>query len=171
MCIMMVFLYVYNMLWFQIMCSNPTRLMYLSIFLESNITAVNRTANVAKVSNVLPFKNNSAITIIPKNPQPQQRGTGKPMGRIGGNSSGTGIIKQDVTVKPWSPRTGTSVGDVSIPMGGNRNIGSQQPMAQARPYFHRTNTGSSAGKRNIHDCVLPGYDAIAFHRSIKPHVC
>lgn len=170
MCVMMVFLYVYNML-FQIVCSNRTRLMYVTIFSESNVTAVNRTANVAKVSNVLPFKNNSAITIIPKNPQPQQRGTGKPMGRIGGNSSGTGIIKQDVTVKPWSPRTGTSVGDVSIPMGGNRNIGSQQPMAQARPYFHRTNTGSSAGKLNIRDCVLLGYDAVAFHRNINPHVC
>lgn len=114
---------------------------------------------MAKVSNVLPFKNNSAITIIPKNPQPQQRGTGKPMGRIGGNSSGGGIIKQDVTVKPWGSRTGTSVGDVvSVPVGGNRHIGSQQPMAQARPYFHRTNTSGSAGKLNIHGCVLIGYD-------------
>lgn len=114
---------------------------------------------MAKVSNVLPFKNNSAITIIPKNPQPQQRGTGKPLGRIGGNSSGSGIIKQDVTVKPWGPRTGMSVGDVSVAMGGNRNISSQQPVAQARPYFHRSNTGSGAGNVNINGCGHLGYDA------------
>jgi hypothetical protein len=100
---------------------------------------------------VLPFKNNSAITIIPKNTVPQQRGTGKPMGRIGGNSSGGGIVKQDITVKPWGPRMGTSVGDVtSMTMGVNKNISSQQPMAQARPYFHRTSTSNNAGNMNIY---------------------
>jgi hypothetical protein len=105
---------------------------------------------------VLPFKNNSAITIIPKNTVPQQRGTGKPMGRIGTNSSGGGIVKQDVTVKPWGPRIGASAGDVaSMTMGVNKNISSQQPMAQARPYFHRSGTSNNTGNMGI--CFFPLY--------------
>ncbi|PNF37539.1 hypothetical protein B7P43_G13810 [Cryptotermes secundus] len=110
---------------------------------ESNAPTINRTVNMAKVSNVLPFKNNSAITIIPKNTAPQQRGAGKPMSRVGGNSSGGGILKQDVTVKPWGPRIGTSVDVAPVTMGGNKNISSQQPMVQARPYFHRTSANNS----------------------------
>jgi hypothetical protein len=103
---------------------------------------------VAKISNVLPFKNNSAITIIPKNTAPQQRGAGKPMSRVGGNSSGGGILKQDVTVKPWGPRIGSYVDVSSVTMGGNKNISPQQPMVQARPYFHRTSANNSTGNIN-----------------------
>jgi hypothetical protein len=109
---------------------------------------------MAKVSNVLPFKNNSAITIIPKNTAAQQRGAGKPMGRVGGNSSGGGILRQDVTVKPWGPRFGTSVDVASVTVGGNKNISSQQPMVQARPYFHRTSANNSAGNVNKRDLRL-----------------
>jgi hypothetical protein len=101
---------------------------------------------MAKVSNVLPFKNNSAITIIPKNAVTQQRGTGKPMGRVGGGG-GAGLLKQDVTVKPWGPRIGTAVDAAPVTMGGNKNISSQQPMVQARPYFQRTSTNNT-GKLN-----------------------
>jgi hypothetical protein len=119
-------------------------------FSESSVPTINRTPNMAKVSSVLPFKNNSAITIIPKNNVPQQRGTGKPMGRVGGNSSSGGILKQDVTVKPWGPRIGTSVDAAPVTMGGNKNINSQQPMVQARPYFHRTSS-NNAGNINRWD--------------------
>ena len=104
---------------------------------------INRAANATKISNVLPFKNNSAITIIPKNALPQQRPSAKPMSRMAGG----GIIKQDVTVKPWGPRMGSPGGDVSsMPIGLNKNMSMQQPMAQARPYFHRTSNNSSTGK-------------------------
>jgi hypothetical protein len=102
---------------------------------------------MAKVSNVLPFKNNSAITIIPKNAVTQQRGTAKPMGRVGGSSGGAGILKQDVTVKPWGPRIGTAVDAAPVTMGGNKNVNTQQPMVQARPYFHRT-SANNTGKLN-----------------------
>jgi hypothetical protein len=107
------------------------------------VPTINRTPNMAKVSSVLPFKNNSAITIIPKNTAPQQRGAGKPMGRVGSNSSGGGSVKQDVTVKPWAARIGTSVDTASVSMGGDKNISSQQPMVQARPYYHRTSTSNT----------------------------
>lgn len=103
---------------------------------------------MAKVSNVLPFKNNSAITIIPKNTAPQQRGAGKPMSRVGGNSSGGGILKQDVTVKPWGPRIGTSVDVAPVTIGGNKNVSSQQPMVQAKPYIYRTSANNSTGNPN-----------------------
>lgn len=117
-------------------------------FSESNAPTINRAVNMTKVSNVLPFKNNSAITIIPKNTALQQRGAGKPMSRVGANSSGGGILKQDVTVKPWGPRIGTSVDVAPVTMGGNKNISSQQPMVQARPYFHRTSANNSTGNIN-----------------------
>ncbi|XP_066996034.2 uncharacterized protein [Anabrus simplex] len=108
--------------------------------MESKLADIKKEANIlpsnrcnSKVSSVLPLKNNSAITITPKNNPITNISRNVPsMNKI--MRTPATVMKQDPSMKPWGSHGGGLCRSRSF---SGKAI--HQPTAEAKPYFHHQN--------------------------------
>ncbi|XP_063226661.1 uncharacterized protein LOC134533208 isoform X2 [Bacillus rossius redtenbacheri] len=129
--------------------------------ISSNVASRTNT----KVSNVLPFKNNSAITIIPKTTTltPGRSTPNRPANKM------ITINRQETGLKPWNTSSSNEAQGKMNLLAKQRLMGakvSQQPTGEARPYFHQQQ-GMRNKKMAVGGNQLTGMAKPFFHQELQ----